>query len=66
MRAFGLVVDDYAHRHMGKYGKPGAQYIEVRKTKYPMHFDGWKCYFQTKEPTYTDLTKYPIIKLTSL
>ena len=30
-----------------------------------MHFDGWKCYFQIQKPTSTDLSNYPIIKLTS-
>ena len=34
-------------------------------TKYPIHFDGWKCYFNIQNPTSTGLTKYPIIKIIS-
>ena len=65
MRAFGLVVDDCVHGHMGPNGKAGEQYIQVGNTKYPMYFDGWKRYFQIQKPTSADLVNYPIIKLTS-
>ena len=65
MRAFGLVVDDCAHRHISKDGIPGGQCIEIGNAKYPMHFYGWKCYFQIQKPDPTDLAKYPIIELTS-
>ena len=65
IRTFGLLVDDRAHKHMGTYGKLADQCIEVGNTKYPMHFDGWKCYFQIQKPDTTDLAKYPVIKLTS-
>ena len=65
IQAFGLVVYDCAHRHMGKDGKPGGQCIEFGNTKYPMYFDGWKCYFQVQKPDPTDLAKYPIVQLTS-
>ena len=66
MRAFSLVVDDCAKRHMGSYNKPGGQCIKVNDKTYPMHFDGWKYYFQVQKPDPTDLAKYPIIQLTSL
>ena len=65
MRAFGLAVDDFTHRHMGKDGKPGGQCIKVGNAKYPMHFGGWKYYFQIQKPDHTELAKYPIIELTS-
>ena len=65
MREFGEVVDDCTHRHMGTNRKPGGQCIEVGQTKYSMHFDWWKCYFQIHKPTSAYLAKYPTIKLTS-
>ena len=46
MRAFGTIVDDCAHRHIRIDGKLGGQCMHVGKTKYPIHFDGWKCYFR--------------------
>ena len=64
MRAFGLVVDDCVHIHMGKDGKPGGQCIEVGNAKYPMHFYGWKYYFQIQKHNPIDLAKYPITELT--
>ena len=65
MRAFGIIVDDCAKRHLGPDNKQGGQCIRVDGTSYPMHFDGWKCYFQVHKPEPADLTKYPIIELTS-
>ena len=42
-RAFGVIVDDCASRHLAPIGNPGGQCITVDKTDYKMHFDGWKC-----------------------
>ena len=30
-----------------------------------MNFDDWKCYFRAQKPTHKDLTKYPIVEITS-
>ena len=65
MRAFFLVMDDCAHRHMGTNIKIGGQCIEVGSTNYPKHFDGWKCYFQIQKPTSADMANYLILELTS-
>ena len=64
-RAFGVVVDDCSNRHLGKDGKPGGQCLSVHGVDYPMHFDGWKCYYRISKPTAADLDLFPIIEITS-
>ena len=54
-RAFGVIVDDCASCHIGSDGEPGGQRIVVDDNSYPMHFDGWKCYFRISKPTDEDL-----------
>ena len=65
MRAFGVMVDDCSRSHLGPSNRPGGKCIIVNNIQYDMHFDGWKCYFQTQKPTHNDLRKYPIVELTS-
>ena len=45
-RAFGVVVDGCARRHMGADNNPGGQCLSVNGNSYGMYFDGWKCYFR--------------------
>ena len=64
-RAFGVIVDDCASCHLGPDGQSGGQCITIDAVSYPMHFDGWKCYFRISKPSDADLLKYPIIRITS-
>ena len=65
MRAFGIVVDNCASRHVSSDGDPGRQYLTVSSTKLGMDFDGWKCHFFCQNPTKDDLTNYKVIKVNS-
>ena len=65
-RAFGVIVDDCACRHLAPSGNPGGQCITVNKSTYKMHFDGWKCYLKITKPQPSDLSKYKIIELTPM
>ena len=39
-RAFGVVVDDVAKRHLGNNNKPGGQCLYINNDVLPLHFDG--------------------------
>ena len=64
-RAFGVIVDDCASCHLGVDGNRGGQCLIVDDIAYPMHFDGWKCYYRLSKPSEEDLLKYTIVELTS-
>ena len=55
-RAFGVKIDDCASCHLRSDGQPGTQCLSVDDIDFPMHFDGWKCYFRISLPTSDDLT----------
>ena len=63
-RAFGVLVDDCASCHTGVNGERGGQRLVINDISYPMHFDGWKCYFRLSKPSEEDLHKYDIVELT--
>ena len=44
-RAYGVIVNDVARRHVATENKQGAQNIIVEGKSLPLNFDGWKCYF---------------------
>ena len=64
-RSFGVRIDDCASCHLRADGEPGTQSIAIGDNTYPMHFDGWKCYFRISKPSEADLLHYPIVELTS-
>ena len=63
-RAFGVIVDDCVSCHLGVDGNRGGQQLLVNDVSYPMHFDGWKCYYRLSKPTEADLLRYNIIEIT--
>jgi hypothetical protein len=64
-RAFGVIVDDCARRHCSAIGKPGGQCITIGKDVLPLHFDGWKCYLHTRQPSSQEMKTLPVYELTS-
>ena len=64
-RAFGVAVDDCARRHCSASGKPGDQCITIGKDVLPLHFDGWKCYLHTRQPSSQEMKTLPVYELTS-
>ena len=65
-RAHGTIVEDCAHIHMDKDGRPGGQFVKTPDSpSLPLYFDGWKCYFSIWLPTKEELSTLPRIELTS-
>ena len=64
-RAFGVIVDDVATRHLGKDYKPGGQSLTIGNDTLPLHFDGWKCYFTIRKPSPEELRLLPVYELAS-
>ena len=64
-RVFGIVVDDVSRRHIGKDDKSGGQCICVGTDTLPLHFDGWKCLYQTRKPSQEEIRSLPVYELTS-
>ena len=65
MRAFGVIVDDCAKRHLGPTNLLGGQCISIENKRYDIHFYGCKCYLRIQKPTAKDPLKYEIIELAS-
>ena len=64
-RAFGVVVNDVAKRHPAMDDKQGSQCISIGADTLPLHFDGWKCFFQIRKPSQEELKTLPVYELTS-
>ena len=65
VRAFEVIVDDCASRHLSTSLSPGTQCIKVGDRTWTMYFNGWECYYKLENPTVDDLVKYETIELTS-
>ena len=65
IRAFDVVADDCATRHIALNGAHGAQSIVADNTRIPLNFDGWNCYIHIRKPTPTDLFAYEVVELKS-
>ena len=64
-RAYGVVVNDVASRHLATEKKQGCQNLVIGEKSLPLYFDGWKCYFKISRPTSDDLKLLPKFVLTS-
>ena len=54
-RAYGVVINDVAKRHLATEKTQGAQNLVVDGISLPLNFDGWKCYFNVSKPTTEEL-----------
>ena len=64
-RAYGVIVNDVASRHLATERKQGVQNLVVDGKILPLNFDGWKCYLQIIRPTSDELNCLPKFVLTS-
>ena len=62
---FGVVIDDIAKNHLSMDGKQEGQCIIIGSDILPLHFDGWKCYLQIRQPSQEELKSLPVYELTS-
>ena len=64
-RAYGVVVNDVASRHLATDNKQGLQNLIVDGKILPLDFDGCKCYFSISKPTTDQLNSLPKFILTN-
>ena len=64
-RAYGVIVNDVAKTHSAADKKQGAQNLVVDGITPSLNFDGWKCYFNVRNPTTEKIKNLPKFLLTN-
>ena len=60
-----MSVEDVANRHSTRDGRSGGQCLQIGTETLPLHFDGWKCFFDIRMPTQEELKSLPVFEITS-
>ena len=60
-----MIVEDVANRHSTRDGRSGGQCLQIGTYTLPLHFDGWKCFFDIRKPTQEELKSLPVLEITS-
>ena len=60
-----MSVEDVANRHSTRDGRSGGQCLQIGTETLPLHFDGWKCFFDIRKPTQEELKSLPVFEITS-